>query len=512
MTGPLSLGDGPITEGQAQPSPPWSHLAWMISLVAAGAIITIAAGHLISLRSGVGFDGRLYAQITANFPDRLQTLVSPERAWRIGPSISVSLGFIALGTTDPSPADIVIGFRLLNLGACIVAVFAWFGIARTIRLRPAGAAFGFVALFFNFAVLRYAWIYPVLADTSAFALGLLLVLAYLRRQQWAVFLIGFVAGFVWQLAFVAAVIMLIIPRRWSDDERRAGGAIVWAVAGIGAIAAIVLAVTAAAGRAVYLDQIAATQPWMWGIPLACILVAGWILGVCAPLLRRLLTLRPRDFANRTIVLGVAASAVLVSAIWYLHRLATGATGEGLSLIDILDNHLAQAVAAPAVFLVAHVVYLGPWLLFAVFLWRRVVRAGCSHGPAFTTLMLALALFALGSESRHLIAYLGFLAVPAAQAVDEIRLHPRWIVALGVVSLLWTRPWVDAGVVAPGRAYFMNIGPRMTLIEYAVFGAIVVAMAVGVWLVVRRTTNELHHQQTSGCGNQNHANAAADSTP
>jgi hypothetical protein len=476
--------------GEERPPLAWTHVAWMVSVVVAGALVSIAAGHLITARSGIGFDGRLYAQIAANFPDNLQTLVSPERAWRIGPSITVSLGFITLGITEPSPADIVIGFRLLNLGACFVAVLAWFGIARTVRLRPAGAAFGFTALFLNFAVLRSIWISPVLADASAFALGLLLVLAYLRRQQWAVFIIGFVTGFVWELAFLAAVAMLILPHRWPDENKHTTSAAVWAMAGAGAAAAVVLAVTAAAGRAPYLEQMSTAQPWTWGIPAASVLLAAWVLGASVPLLRRLLTLRPRDFASRTVALGVAASILLISGVWYLHRLATGATGEALSIIDMLDNHLAQAVAAPAVFLVAHIVYFGPWLLFAVFLWRRVVRLGCSHGPAFATLMLALALFSLGSESRHLIAYLAFLAVPAAQAVDEIRLDLRWIVALGVVSLLWTRLWVDAGVVAPGRSYFMNIGPRMTLSEYVVFGLIVVGMALGVWLVLRPATQSV----------------------
>ncbi len=466
---------------------PWAHFGWMVSLVMAGALVSIAAGHLISARSGVGFDGRLYAQIAANSPESLQQLVSAKRAWRIGPPIAVNFGFTALGLSDPSPADIVVGFRLLNLGACIVGVLAWFGIARTTRMGPIGTWFGFTALFLNFAVLRFTWIDPVLADTCAFALGLLLVLAYLRRWQWAVFLIGFVAGFVWQLVFVAAIAMLILPRRWPARDKQAGPTAVWAVAGAGTAAAVVLAVTAAAGRAPYLDQAAAAQPWKWGIPAASILLAAWVLGVSVPLLRHLLALRPRDFVNRPVTLGVAASAVLVFGVWYLHRLAIGVPGEGLSLVDMLDNHLAQAVAAPAVFLVAHVVYLGPWLLLAIFMRRRVVRIGCGYGPAFTALLLALALFAVGSESRHLLGYMAFLALPAAQAVEEIRLQARWVVVLAGVSVLWTRLWVDAGVVAPGRSYFMNIGPRMTLSEYVVFGMISTAMALGIWLVVRRAT-------------------------
>jgi hypothetical protein len=495
-----------------RPPLPWVHLYWMIALVAGGALFAVLADHLITVRSGIGFDGRRYALMTANFPENLASFVSPERAWRIGPPIAVSLGLKLLGISHPGPADIVIGFRLLNLAASIIGVAAWFGIARTVRLSQAGAAFGFVALFLNFAVLRFTWIYPVLPDTSSFTVGLLLLLAYVRRKQFAVFLIGFVAAFVWQLMFITAIVMLIVPHQWSEEEKPAGSVAVWTVAGAGTIAAVILAVTAAAGRAPYLAQQSASQPWKWGIPVASILLAAWILGASVPLLRRLSALRPRDFVSRRTALGVLASAVLFCSTLYLHQLASAISGSGLSLSDTLDNHLAQALAAPAVFLVAHVVYLGPWLLLVIFLWGRVVRSADDHGPAFAALLLVFALFAVGSESRHLLASIPFLALPAAQAVDEIRLHPRWIVALGVVSLLWTRPWVDAGVVAPGRAYFMNIGPRMTLIEYAVFGAIVVAMAVGVWLVVRRTTNELHHQQTSGCGNQNHANAAADSTP
>ncbi len=453
-------------------SVPWTHAAWMITIMLIAGLFAVLAGHLITVRGGVGFDGRTYATAAADFPRS----VSAYRVWRVGPSLAVGAALKILGINKPSTVAVVTLFRMLNLGACIAAVLTWFGIARTVRLGSLGAWFGFTALFLNFGVFRFPWIYPVLADTSAFAVTLLLVLAYLRHKRGAVLLLGLASGFIWQLTFYAALVMLILPADWADEEKRAKPAPGWIVAGIGGGAAAIWALLLPAWN----------PSWKHGFPVAAALLGAYVLGAAAPLLRHLFTLRPRQFVSRSIALGLIGSVTLVAATYYLHHLMASSRATDPSALDAITNWLATAIAVPGAFLVAHVVYFGPWLLLAVFLWPRVVRRGAGHGPAFAVLMFVTALIAVGSESRHLLPNMIFLALPATQAVDEFRLRPVWLALFAAASVVWTRPWIDTGVVAPGHAYGMNIGPQMLLSEFAIYGIAVAAMALFIWMALRKT--------------------------
>jgi hypothetical protein len=291
-----------------------------------------------------------------------------------------------------------------------------------------------------------------------------------------VFLLGLASGFIWQLTFYAALVMLIMPADWADKEKRAKPAPVWIVAGIGGGAAAIWALWLPAWN----------PSWRHGFPIAAALLGAYVIGAAAPLLRHLFTLRPRQFATKTVASGLAASVALVVVVNYLHYLITAGRGGGPSVFDAISNWLATAIAVPGAFLVAHVVYFGPWLLLAVFLWPRVVRRGAGHGPAFAVLMFVTALIAVGSESRHLLPNMIFLALPATQAVDELRLRPIWLSLFAAASVVWTRPWIDTGVVAPGHAYGMNIGPRMLLSEFAIYGIAVAAMALFIWMALRKT--------------------------
>jgi hypothetical protein len=147
-----------------------------------------------------------------------------------------------------------------------------------------------------------------------------------------------------------------------------------------------------------------------------------------------------------------------------------------------------AVAKPAVFAVAHIVYFGPWLVPLAAMWPRVCRLIHEHGFGLTLAVLAGFLHSLDSESRHVIYLVPMLVPFFVKATESLEWNRTPYVLMAVIGAFASEVWlnmkgafVDNAFLYPDQLYWMHHGPFMGNDMYLVqlAGAMVLATVLYV---------------------------------
>jgi hypothetical protein len=462
-------------------------LAAALLFIAAVGVAQILYGERISAGRGLGWDGRSYARIAADFPGVvLDEGLDTYRLQRIVPPGVVYVALTALGLTRDD-AHIVSAFAVYNLVLLLGSVVLWAAIARAAGLSAEGRWLGFLLLFVNVAHLKMPFYYPVLTDVTAFFLGGCLVYAYLRDNVPGMIAALAVGAFSWPSFLGVGGLLFLFPRAAVEEEPKAdphASLRGWTVA----LAAAALFLLNVWVHREWFDQrpsaiAAVDRRLLWlSIPLA----VAYVVGVCryAPL-DAVRTYLERVRRPRLLVwIGlVVAAAVLVRA------LATGDTPYGGGFF--LRQLAIQPILKPALSLVAHAAYLGLLVWLLLFRWRAAGRAAHRVGAGLSLFVVAVALMGLTSESRQLEHGMFALALAAVLAVEHVR-WPAWApLTFTLVALAGTKIWLSLNRQGfsgkadpfsyPSQYYFMNHGPWMSYEMYALQGAL--ALGAGLLLAL-----------------------------
>src|SRR5579871_1376568 len=120
------------------------------------ATVLASAGYFftdrIPVNGGLGYDGIFYTEVARDPYQRIFLEgVDDYRIIRILPSLVVhaALKLLGIPITDPNILD---AFALLNVGMIVITAWLWCLLARRLGIGVAGKWFGFVGLFFSFAI------------------------------------------------------------------------------------------------------------------------------------------------------------------------------------------------------------------------------------------------------------------------------------------------------------------------------------------------------------------------
>src|SRR3989337_2805737 len=194
----------------------------LISSVAIICILNSLFSEKLELSEGLGWDGRLYAYIVLKLELLINNrLIDEYDIQKIFPSVIVhyALKFLNLiiSLFDPTlviiPTSKVIinSFLILNSVCIIAASYLWLKILDSFQLDVKDKLFAFVALFINFAFLKFAFYYAVLTDTFAFMVGMLMLYFYLFRNNVGLIVCAIVGFFSFPLLFYCAFLLFIFP-------------------------------------------------------------------------------------------------------------------------------------------------------------------------------------------------------------------------------------------------------------------------------------------------------------
>jgi hypothetical protein len=154
-----------------------------------------------------------------------------------------------------------------------------------------------------------------------------------------------------------------------------------------------------------------------------------------------------------------------------------------------------SIQQPGAFLVSHVVYFGPVFLLMLLTWRSVSRLVRQNGVGLTMLFLLDLGLSLGTETRYMMAAFPFFVAMTAKATDWSKFSRGYIGLFCGASFLFSKVWFPINVVPwtetspllefPAQNLFMNFGPWISPVMYAVQGVIVLLCAIALWLLGRR---------------------------
>jgi hypothetical protein len=451
----------------------------------------------IPAASGTGYDGGRYAAWAKTLGigsviDSAATRWQPPRAdaerpldtyyaRRILPSLAVH--YLLTGTgAEPSTANVVRAFAMLNIVLLLVTVICWLKAADALHIGTNGKWIGVVGLIVSYGNLKMPLYYPTLTDTAALAAGAACTLFYLQGRRAALWFTALAGGFIWPSFTYFGFLLLAFPRTDPRMDRPGPRGLHIAIAlviAVGAVIAIELLFHNG-----YELRNTPVRP-ITSLRFVSELVVGAYLffGMRALLDSRSVweSLQPRALVSGSGFL-VACLLLLVSeaVVRIIAPLPPEITGS-----EALSNYLISAVVQPFTFFLAHVLYFGPVLVFLLFAWPGVAARVRQLGPGAIAFFAAAMLMSIGSESRQLINALPFVILVLAPSLEHVVSSWRRWTVFAAVTFACSKVWLpmDRTLSVPylgavdWRAFYVS--SRGPWIEHGVYLGQLVALAPAV---------------------------------
>jgi hypothetical protein len=156
---------------------------------------------------------------------------------------------------------------------------------------------------------------------------------------------------------------------------------------------------------------------------------------------------------------------------------------------VFTNLILSAIRAPAIFLVAHVVYFGPIVIVTVLYWRQISELIRDFGGGLLLVTSLALIFSLMSESRIIINFLPLFAMVSAGVLDRRGgLSATKVVVFAVLAFFMSHVWLPINDNFD-LFYFMNFGPWMERKAYTVFLTISVLSTIFVYWLFKSRSNK-----------------------
>jgi len=441
----------------------------------------------IPLGNGLGYDGVNYAFLARNFDKILEGSLHLDSIYynRFLPSLLCRFTLLSLGL-PLSDHNIIVFFSVLNLFLLSFCAWLWSSLTLAKGFSDLTRWFGFVALFFSHASLKYNIYYATLTDISALFLGTLMLWAYLRNSN-LVLIAALIAGTAtWPTLPILGVILLILPPRNFDAPPAPGKSVLLVTWILGGSLWFLLS----HGLAPIEESI---YPLLGG-GLACVLLAIALFHLFNAQSFFSLNTPPNVLRAPRLIIGGAALIGAPLCLWAL-------TGYRVDLPHLIQAFFFQVLRLgmkrPGEFFVAHVLYYGPWVLLLALTFPEAARAARRAGPGLVILTAVTLVQALSPLSRQLIASMPFFVFLCAAALDRAPLlTPRFLTWFCVLSALFSKVWMrfSADQAAPSESfcfdwYVSSTGCWMPFTMYWVQGLLVLFLLFTFWILWRRTQPE-----------------------
>ena len=441
----------------------------MILIVLVMGTISIFFGEKIEANNGLGYDGKRYAEITQNFPQYvLHNQLSPYRIQRILPSAIVHYTLKSLGV-PLEYRNIIRGFELYNLALILITIYVWSLISYELKLGIKGKWLGFLALYINFPLAKLNYYYPVLTDTSAFALGIILLYCFLKDNRVGVLFVTIAGAFTWPTMMYYGIILYLLPRR----EITHGPAkpcldVTLAISSSAIVLSGIIYYYFIRHSDIYPSSV---------VPLVDRVV---YLSIAVVILYVFFSLRPifdydQLYNTKHLTKIDPKRLIVISVVFVSIRILQYFLAGPGSSPKILELTCMLAIQRPFIFYLSHVIYYGPIILLTCLLWNRICRISHQFGIGLTLFMLMNIMLSLNSESRFLIPFFPFIVTLTVKSTEELRWRSSYYWFFAILCLLYSKIWlgINAGNAGPWKIlYFMNFGPWMSNVMFITQGCFV----------------------------------------
>ena len=469
----------------------FSHRFWLVAILS---IISIwgALGERTPFNSGLGWDGKNYAFLTADF-ERM-ALAKEIDSYQYKRILTPLVIFYAakLFHIELSIDTIPYVFRVFNLLLIGCVVWLFFKLCSHFNFKPYTEIIGFTALFFNYFILKNTPYYPVLTDISGFWIGMIICYLFLKQQKVALFFSVLLSHFTFPLLLLTSI-PLIANIRNNNLLISLQSTSLFRVITVLSLLTMLSLIALILFQPTLLDPKYTMTIHQYALPLSIL----WVLFYQWKLL---MSFQQPGFMEGTIewkkslvlTIGIVGFILLVN-----YGIAQISIPENRFTPQVfLFNIIQQSISYPFVSIVAHSIYFGPAIMLMLLYFKPIIQSIKQQGDSAVVYFIVITLFCLGSESRQFVPYYPFLVVMLMLAINSFSFTRRQVILFVILSILFSKCWFPINVPGifesydfgnfPDQRYFMNHGPFMSKLSYLINLGIALIMGGCIYLVFRKT--------------------------
>lgn len=454
--------------------------------------VQIFYGERIPIGDGFGWDGQIYGALAKNFYQGVFVERLPfYYVQRVVPSavIHYALRLFHIPLDNPS---VIRGFLIYNSALLLLIVCLWGRIADELKLSRRMEWLFFVGLFCNFFILKQAFYYPVLTDTTAFFSSVLMLYLFLKKRSDGLLLVTLIGTFAWPACAYFGILLYLFSGVQQNNPSREGLTknrfnIIVSVIITGLYLSLIFILYQQGDlhpRDTYSD---------FDKPLFPLTICGIILYLF--------------FGNKEIFLGYSHPLNFIKTIkvkrfivslgmFFLIHLVVSRLGYFVSQSHPFQAIIYGSIIKPFLAFIAITGYFGPVAMIAVFVWKPLCAIIRSYGTGLVLLVSLGFTMSVDSEARHSIFFFPFLVAFAVKAADTLDLSKTFVWFASALSLIFSKVWwrINAEpfrgslLEFPFQNYFMSHGPWISKPMYLLQGGIILVTGLVFYFLYFRKAN------------------------
>ncbi len=409
-----------------------SHLMAFILLI-------LILSHLIITEkpSTTGSDPAVYVSWIQNHENILNKgKITSERIHKILP-VGIVLYSLKLLDQPLSIANIHLFFEILDLLFIIMASYTCYFISNHLNISSRGRWLLFVAIFFNYGIMKYYMSVSILTDIMGYTIITLLVYFYIKNKTLALWITTVIGTFCWAPLMYAGLILMAFPRLKYPLKQV-----------IPSFKLLTIPVALICGL-IFLDIIKLTLGQSKELNLNLVLsglsTLLYISFSSKELFRHEYFLKNSwsilySYRKSILLSGITFITIKVFIIYISHP-------GGFALFDFFEQVLVdRSLVKPFGYFIDHVQFYGPLLILTVLLWRSISQITHQYGVGLIFFFLFSILFSLNTESRHSVHSFPILAIFTVKALENLKLRPYFYWIIMALGLFYSQIWWGYGSI------------------------------------------------------------------
>lgn len=471
---------------------------FLLTAVVAVACVAITFSEKIQHNHGLGYDGAILAYMTKNFKSSLISdkqiqgdngLMYPMDRHTISkvlPCAIVHFTFKALGISF-SDQSIIRAFEFLNLLCLIGSVLIWLDLAAYFKLSKRQFWLGFIFFFLSYNILKWNFFYPVLVDTSSYFYSFAILYLFVRGRTKTLYLAAVAGEFLRESNFLVCALLVLFPMSPIPKVRLDRTHWTLVIPVVGALTVCIAYWHWQSGPSADLWKSPNTERY---INLSLLFAVLYVTASTYVLFYGRSLFAPlKTNVRHLMVWGPILVATKVCLEWLIAKSTGGQTSLPLSVLA--DATIGTSLTLPLVFFVNHVIFFGPAILLAVYMWKCVADQVANFGLGYMGVVAVGLALAMKAESRQLAGFIPFIVLPLVITTPSWAIRERALVIIGSLSILLSHVWmrintgadtIDFIYYLPGETYFSES-------QYIIWLCMVVGAAVVTYSVLIRAEPE-----------------------
>jgi len=399
----------------------------------------------------INWDSLPYGQFALYFEDRVEKecyIVGTDYAFkRMFPSVLVYYG-IKFSGAEHSNQNVMTGFLLLNLITTLFAIYIWHLILIYFKWEMKSSIISYFCLLLINPIAVFQFVYPIMTDTMAYFLTVLLLYGYLTKKLCIILLSLIFSYFTSPLMPFLTLVPLAFPLKNTPIETsKLSKIFAYSIATLFGLFVSLIIVGYHFKRYNYTYEYGGiVQPVLALTPLTLFILFLYYLITLSGLLNNKNLYDFRNIWNqinlKNIVIALVIMALLSKLFIFLaFKNDPVVVRTQLRLLMMFIYHYyMHAIMKPFGGLVDHFLYYGPVLCFLIFYWKSFIQKIQNYGIGLV-IFFVLGLFLWGkTEARHGMTwypFIIFLLIPLLK-IENWTTKQMWL--FGIFAFIFSRIW------------------------------------------------------------------------